>query len=94
MGGISLKGGAVGIITVNSKLVVFTSASAMPFTVIVYVPTGVDGAAIIVRTEVHVGLQEVGEKDAVAPVGRPEAENETDSEVPDRRVAVTIVVVD
>lgn len=46
----------------------------------------------IVKVEEQAGEQEVGEKVAVAPAGRPEVEKETDWEVPETRVAVTKLV--
>jgi len=47
---------------------------AAPVTVIVDDPVGVDVAVVRVTLEEHVGLHDAGEKEAVAPVGRPEAE--------------------
>ena len=46
----------------------------------------------MVRVEVQVGLQDAGEKEAVAPAGRPDAKKATDWVVPDVRVAVTVLV--
>ncbi len=39
---------------------------------------GVEAAVCIVIIEEQVGVQEVGEKEDVAPAGRPDAENVTD----------------
>ena len=64
--------------TVNIKLVVLTTAPAVPVTTTVYVPTGVEAVVAMVMVEEQVGLQEVGTNEAVAPVGRPEAVKETD----------------
>jgi len=43
---------------------------------------------------VQVGEQEAGEKEAVAPVGRPEAEYEIDWADPEESVAVMVLVID
>ena len=42
----------------------------------------------------HVGVQEVGEKTADAPVGSPDEVRETDCEVPETKVAVMVFVTD
>ena len=42
-----------------------------------YVPEGVEPKVAMVKVVEHVGLQLVGEKEAVAPEGSPEAEKET-----------------
>ena len=39
----------------------------------------------------QVGLQEVGVKEDVVPVGRPEMKKETNSDVPEIRDAVTVL---
>lgn len=57
--------------------------------VIVEVPIGVVGEVWIVKIEEHVILQEVGEKEAVAPEGSPEAWKATDWVKPEVIVAVT-----
>ena len=59
-----------------------------------YAPVGVVTAVEIVRVEVHVGLQVVTVKDAVAPEGSPEAERFTACVVPAVIAAVTVVAVD
>ncbi len=48
----------------------------------------------MVRVVEHVGEQEVGEKDAVAPEGRPETEKETGCVVPEVRVVEIEFVMD
>lgn len=48
----------------------------------------------IVRVVVHVGLQLVGLKEALAPEGSPEALNVTPWLVPEERVAVMVLVTD
>jgi hypothetical protein len=55
-------------------------------------PVGVDVEVVTVNVEEHVGLHEPGENEAVAPVGRPDAENVTDCVVPETRVAVIVLV--
>jgi len=83
---------AAGGFTVNVKLVVWVRVPAVPVTVIVEVPVGVDAEVAKVIVEVHVGLHDPGEeKEADAPLGRPEAEKVTDCEVPDTRVAVIVL---
>jgi len=47
-------------------------------TVMLELPAGVEALVLMVRVEEQVGLQLVEEKEAVAPVGKPEAENVTD----------------
>jgi hypothetical protein len=83
-----------GAFTVNVKVVVWDREPATPVTVIVDVPVGVDAEVVSVSVDEHVGLHEPGENAAVAPVGRPEAEKDTDCEVPESRVAVILLVAD
>jgi len=59
--------------------------------VIVLLPTGVLLEVFIVKTEVQSGVQEVGEKAAVAAVGRLETEKETESGVPEVRLTLIVV---
>jgi len=87
------KGGG-GAFTVNVKVVVWDREPAAPVTVIVEDPVGVDAKVVRVTVEEHVGLHDAGEKDAVAPVGRPEAEKDTDCAVPETRVAVIVLDTD
>ena len=63
-------------------------------TIIVCVPVGVVERVLIVSVVVQVGEQVVGEKDPVAPVGRPITENDADWVVPEDRVVVTVLVTD
>ncbi len=79
-----------GAFTVNIKLVVWDRVPAAPVTVIVEVPVGVDAEVVKVIVDEHVGLHDPGEKEADAPLGRPEAEKDTDCEMPDTRVAVIV----
>jgi len=54
------------------------------------IAVGVDAEVEMVRVEVQAGRQGPGEKEAVAPDGRPEAEKETKVAVPETREAVTV----
>ena len=71
---------------------VFVFPSGVPVTVIREVPVGVRALVAIVKVLVQVGLQAVGLKEAVAPVGNPLAARETDCAVPVTRVALRVVV--
>src|SRR5207249_763536 len=57
-------------------------------------PVGVLVEVVRVRVVEHVGVQEGAEKEALAPVGSPEAEKVTGCEVPETRVAVIVFVTD
>jgi hypothetical protein len=59
--------------------------------VIVLLLTGVLLEVSIVNTEAHSGVQELGEKVDVAPVGRFSAEKETESADPEVKEAVIVV---
>ena len=83
-----------GAFTVNENVVVCDREPAAPVTVIVDDPVGVDAEVVRVNVDEHVGLHDADEKEAVAPVGRPEAENDTDCEVPETRVAVIVLDTD
>ena len=63
-------------------------------TVIVDDPAGVDAEVVRVNVDEHAGLHDPGETEAVAPVGRPEAESVTDCVVPEIRVAVIVLLTD
>lgn len=80
--------------TVSVKLVVLESPPPVPESVIVKFPVGVEERVESVKVLVQVGLQLVGEKLAVVPLGSPEAEKETDCVAPERSVAVTVVDTD
>ncbi len=62
----------------------------VPVTWMGNVPVGVDPLVEIVSVLEQVGVQAVGENDAVAPVGSPEAAKETDSDEPETSVAVMV----
>ena len=74
---------------VRVKVVVFVTPPPVPVIVMVYVPAGAADVVVIVSVVVHVGLQDVGEKDAEEPEGRPVVVKFTACVVPDDRVAVT-----
>ena len=77
--------------TVNVKVVVWVREPAVPVTVIVEDPAGVDAEVANVIVDEHVGLHDPGEEnEADAPLGRQEAGKVTDCEVPDTRVAVIV----
>ena len=87
-------GGVVsgGTATVSTKLVVRVSPPPVAETVMVELPIGVVERVAMVMTVVQVGEQEVGENDAVAPAGSPEAEKLTDWVEPERREDETELV--
>ena len=87
------KGGG-GAFTVNVNVVVCDKEPAVPVTVIVEDPVAVDAEAVTVIVEEHAGVHDAGEKAAVAPVGKPEAEKDTDCAVPETSVAVIVLDVD
>lgn len=62
-------------VTVSETVVVSTVLPEVPFTVIVYVPGGVDEATSMVIVEVPAPVIEVGLKLTVTPVGWPLADN-------------------
>ena len=64
---------------------------SVPVTVIVYVPAGVEAEVAMVNTDVHVGVQEGIEYEAVAPAGRPDSVKDTGAGVPETRVAVRVL---
>ena len=86
-------GGGVAF-TVSVNFEVWDREPARPVTVIVDDPAGVDAEVVRVTVGEHVGLHDPGEKEAVAPVGRPEAEKDTDCGVPETRVAVIVLDTD
>ena len=83
-----------GAFTVNVKVVVCEREPAVPVTVTVDVPVGVEAEVVSVNADEHVGLHDPGENAAVAPTGRPEAENETACVVPETSVAVIVLDAD
>ena len=81
-------------LTVKVKLVVWDREPATPVTLIVEDPAGVDAELVRVNVDEQVGLHDAGEKDAVAPVGSPEAEKDTACAVPDTRLPVIVFETD
>src|SRR5436309_13314827 len=77
-----------GAVTVKLKLVVLVIPPPVPVTVMVEVPAGVEAAVEMVRVVEQVGEHVLGENDAVASVGNPEAEKDTDCVVPDTSAAL------
>jgi hypothetical protein len=67
----------VGELTFKLKVLVLVAPPPAAVTVIRKVPAGVELVVLIVRVEEQVGPQEADEKEAVALVGRPEAEKAT-----------------
>ena len=63
-------------------------------TVTVEVPTVAEAEAAKVRVVVQVGLQEVGAKEAVTPLGNPEALKDTAAVAPEDKVEVMALVTD
>jgi hypothetical protein len=82
------------VVTVSEKIAVRVSEPLVPVTVTVEVPVGVVARVAMVSVVEQEGEQLGGEKDGVAPAGRPEAENETDAAVPERSVVFTALITD
>ena len=81
-----------GAVTVKVKLVVRVSPpAAVPVTMMVEEPAGVDAVVVSVRVVAQVGVHAVGEKVALAPAGSPAAVKDTACEVPESRVAVIVL---
>src|SRR5205814_10601856 len=83
-----------GALTVKVKPYATLFRSPLPVTVMVAGPVGVLAEVVRVRVVEHVGVQEVLEKEALAPAGSPDAEKVTACEVPETRVAVMVFVTD
>jgi hypothetical protein len=66
-----------GVATVSVKLEVLVTPPPVALTVMEKLPVGVDPLVLILRTVEQVGLQEVEEKELLAPEGRPETLNDT-----------------
>ena len=67
----------VGKLTFRLNVVVLVTPPPVAVTVMVEPPAGVEAFVLMVSVEEQVGLQLIEEKEAVAPVGRPEAERVT-----------------
>jgi hypothetical protein len=63
-------------------------------TVMVELAPGVEPLVLRVSVEEQLGLQLFGEKEAVAPEGKPEAENVTGCVLPETNVALIALVTD
>jgi len=79
--------------TVKAKVEVRTVLPAVPVIVVVVVPTVAAPVAVKVNVAVQVGLQEVGEKAALTPLGNPDAVNVTACVVPLVKVVLTEFVI-
>ena len=84
--------GTVAGLMVRVSVVVRIRAPAVPVIVTVTGPTGVVAAVVIVIVVLHAGLQLVGENDADAPVGRPDAEKITGCGAPETNAAEIVDV--
>ena len=80
--------------TVNENVVVLVNELLIPVTVIVLVPIAAIELAVKVNTVEQVGLHDIGENEAVTPVGNPVTEYETASVVPDTKVAIIVFEVE
>jgi hypothetical protein len=67
----------VGKLTVKLNIVVLVTPPPVAVTVMLELPAGVELFVLIVIVEEQAGLQLVEEKEALAPVGKPEAERVT-----------------
>ena len=85
---------AVGKLTAKLNVVVLETPPPDAVTVIVELPAGVEPLVLRVSVEEQLGLQLLGEKDPVAPVGSPEAENVTGCVLPETNVALITLVTD
>src|SRR6266446_9590875 len=74
--------------TVKLKLVVLVIPPPLPVTVMVEGSMGVVEDVLIVTVVEQVGEHAVEENDALAPVGNPEAEKDTDCVVPETSAAL------
>ena len=81
---------AGGAFTVSVNVVECDREPAVPVTVIVEDPAGVEADVVMVSVDEQVGLHDADEKEAVAPAGRPDAEKVTACAVPETRVAVIV----
>ena len=75
--------------TVRVYVAVRVNVPFEPASVIAYVPVGVFGDVVMVVVDRQVGMHVCGVNVQVLPLGRPEQENPTGCEAPERSVAVT-----
>jgi hypothetical protein len=80
--------GTVGRLVVKLKVVVLVTPPPDAVTVTLELPAAVELLALIVSVEEQLGLQLAEENDAVAPVGKPEAEKVTAWAFPDVKAAL------
>jgi hypothetical protein len=80
--------------TVSKKVAPCVPDAAEPVTVIVYEPAGVDAVVVIVIVELAPDVTDAGENDALAPVGTPDADNDTDCAEPDVVEVDTVALVE
>ena len=67
----------VGKLTVKLNIVVLVAPPPVAVTVMLEFPAGVELLVLMVSVEEQAGLQLIEEKEALAPVGKPEAERVT-----------------
>jgi hypothetical protein len=84
----------VGQLTIKLNVVVLVTPPPVAVTVMVELPAGVEPLVLMVSVEEQLGLQLPEEKEAVAPEGKPEAENDTGWVLPDTSVALIALVTD
>jgi hypothetical protein len=82
----------VGKFTVKLNVVVLETPPPDAATVMVELPAGVEPLVLRVSVEEQLGLQLLGEKEAVAPEGNPDAENVTGCVLPETNVALIALV--
>jgi hypothetical protein len=75
--GVTTGVATVGGLTVKLNVVVWVTPPPDAVTVMLEFPTGVELVVLIFNVNEQFGLQLVEEKELVAPVGKPEAENAT-----------------
>jgi hypothetical protein len=80
------------VLTVKLKVMVLVTPPPVAVTVTGEVAAGVAKVVLIVNVEEQLGLQEGEEKEAVAPVGSPEAEKTTTWDVPELSAVVMVVL--
>ena len=83
---------ATAVLTLRVKAVVLVTPPPVAETVIGKLPVGVDPLVLTVNTVEQDGLQEVEEKDPVAPEGSPETLKETALETPDAKAVLIVSV--
>jgi hypothetical protein len=82
----------VGRLTAKLNVVVLVNPPPDAVTVMLELPAGVEAFVLMVRVEEQVGLQLVEEKEALAPVGKPEAERVTAWALPETKAALMELV--